>query len=199
MTTIYDIFKNDISMNNSVNIIVTEFSNMYKGGANKKIVEPFMLQPIEDNIIKEFNEGVQNAKTHGYEINFTIEELYNVLSLLELKAKLLTSVQRLKRKKIFTCIKDELIKFKESGKINGFISQLPLSNVEKTNVYTNTNILALFTLLQNIVDLYLDDINNIDNQNNIKIIIITTIIVFILLGIVFFYLFKNNKLFFINN
>ena len=203
--------QNDISTKNSINTIYTELVKLTNNlinistnisTNNSKIVEPFMLPPIDDTMIKDFNQGVDIAKSHGYEINFTLEELYNVFSLLELKTKLLTMDQRLKRKKIFTYIKDKLTKFKESGEIYGLVHELSKLN---PNLNVHVNVFSFYSLLQNVIDLFLDDINNIDkdlsitqlhndkdvlitklqnDNNNNKTIILTLII---LLFIVIFY------------
>jgi hypothetical protein len=216
---------NDIS----INIIYNELLKMYNNSFNfnkSTIVEPFSLPPIDNNMKTAFINIVIIAKNNGYEFNFTIDELYNVLSYLELRAKILTLEQQEKRKKVFVNIKDILIKLKESGNldilINDLLKPYPGSifdpNFNKAldpsfNALTSIkpNVFALHTLLLNIVDLFIEDIEDISkniislttienlkneilkNKNNIKrdkyIIIVLVILLITLLGILFYLIF----------
>jgi hypothetical protein len=183
-----------------------------------KPVEPFTLKPLT----KEEEKLFTMITLLGYDINFTAQELYDVMENLEFKASALTAQQRTNRKTIFTFIKNELKKFKDSGKlfilintgsVDDVLSQLPLygnSNSEgmitntdsSSNTFTNVittppetkdNILATFTLFQNIIDLFLNEINDIENPkicptcstcplvNDKKYIIIISVIGFLLL------------------
>ena len=176
---------NDISMN----IIYNELLKMYNNHFNKStIVEPFLLPSINNNVqVKNFFiEIVIRARNYGYEINFTIDELNNVFSYLELRAKLLTFEQQEKRKKVFINIKDILNKFKELGHLEQIINQiLSQSNqINQQNITINTqdiivtspfsnfnviesirpNVFALHTLLLNVVDLFIEDIEDISNN-----------------------------------
>ena len=201
---------NDISMNTSINIIYNELLQMYNNEFNnsKKTIETFSLPPIDNNTKEFFIKVSIVAKNNGYEINFTIDELENVLSYLELRANLLTLEQQEKRKKIFINVKNILIKLKESGELDKFINNLlnphPGSIFDPSfnkalkpnfNPMTNIkpNILAFHTLLLNVVDLFIEDIdNNNKNKNNNNIIII--IIILILLGVFgyfYFYFYKK--------
>jgi len=215
---------NDISMNTSINIIYNELLKIYNN--NSKTIETFSLPPIDNNMKNAFIDIVIIAKNNGYEFNFTIDELHNVLSYLELRAKLLTLEQQEKRKKVFINIKDILTKLKESGKIDILINDLlkpyPGSifdpNFNKAldpnfNALTSIkpNILTLHTLLLNVVDLFIEDIEdissniislttienlkkeNLKKENNIKrnkyIIVVLVILLIILLGILFYLIF----------
>jgi hypothetical protein len=216
---------NDISMNTSFTIIYNELLKMYNTAfKNSKTIETFYLQSVDNNMKTAFIETVIRAKNDGYEINFTIDELHNVLSYLELRAKLLTSDQQEKRKKVFTFIKDILIKFKQSGNldilINDLLKPYPGSIFDphfnkaldpSFNALTSIkpNVFALHTLLLNVVDLFIEDIEdissniislttieNLKNENNIKrdkyIIIVLIILIIILLGILFYLIFFKN-------
>jgi len=222
---------NDIYMNTSINIIYSELLKMYNKFNNSKIVETFSLPPIDNKMKDAFIDIVIIAKNNGYEFNFTIHELHNVLNYLELRAKLLTLEQQEKRKKVFINIKDILTKLKESGKldilINDLLKPYPGSifdpNFNKAldpsfNALTSIkpNVFALHTLLLNVVDLFIEDIEDISSniislttieklkneilkkENNIKrdkyVIIVLVILLIILLGILFYLIFLNNKL-----
>ena len=215
----------DISMNTSINIIYSELLKMYNNKFNNsKIVETFSLPPIDNNMKDAFIDIVIIAKNNGYEFNFTIHELHNVLSYLELRAKLLTLEQQEKRKKVFINIKDILTKLKESGNldilINDLLKPYPGSIFDphfnkaldpSFNALTSIkpNVFALHTLLLNVVDLFIEDIEdissniislttieNLKNENNIKrdkyIIIVLIILIIILLGILFYLIFFKN-------
>jgi chromosome segregation ATPase len=164
---------NDISMN----IIYNELLKMYNNHFNKStIVEPFTLPSVNNNMKNFFIEIVIRAKNYGYEINFTIDEFNNVFSYLELRAKLLTFEQQEKRKKVFINIKDILLKFKELGQLDIIINEI----ITKTNQAINQtleqkqnfniiesirpNVFALHTLLLNVVDLFIEDIEDISNN-----------------------------------
>ena len=169
---------NDIYMNTSINIIYSELLKMYNNHFNKSIiVEPFLLPSVNNNVqVKNFFiEIVIRANNYGYEINFTINELHNVFSYLELRAKLLTFEQQQKRKKVFINIKDILNKLKELGVLEKIINEI----ITKSNQINQTeeqkqnfniiesikpNVFALHTLLLNVVDLFIEDIEDISNN-----------------------------------
>jgi hypothetical protein len=207
--------KNDnTAINTSIQTIFKEISNIYNNYKfnNLNTNEPFSVPSDDNNIKSTFIEIVIIAKNNGYEINFTIDELNDVLKYLELRANLLTSEQQEKRKKVFINIKNILIKFKESGKLDEFINNLinPIlgsaleSNFNPAlepnfnqalepnfNGITNIQpqIVKFYTLLINIVDLYIEDINNINN-NKYNMIIIITLIILLFIVIVFYFLKK---------
>jgi len=189
---IYIMNKNDISMNISINIIYSELLKMYN---NSKTIETFSLPSIDNNMKTAFIYEAIKAKNNGYEINFTIDELHNVLSNLELRAKLLTREQQKKRKKVFINIKDILIKFKESGNLDTFINNFfnsdlgilldpKFNNAINSNfnplISIKPNILAFNTLIINILDLFIKDIDNL-NKIDIKIIIIIILIILLVM------------------
>ena len=227
---IYIMNKNDISMNISINIIYNELLKMYNNKFNNlKTIETFSLPSIDNNMKTAFIDIAITAKNYGYEINFTIDELHNVLSYLELRAKLLTLEQQEKRKKVFINIKDILVKLKESGHLDTLINDLLKPGIGSLfdpnfnkaldpsfNALTSIkpNVFALHTLLLNIVDLFIEDIEDISNniillttienlkkenlkiENNIirnkYIIIVLVILLIILFGILFYYINKKN-------
>ena len=107
---------NDVTMNTSINIY-NELLKMYNNSFNfnkSTIVEPFSLPQINgripDSLRSEYiNFVIKLKNTYGLEINFTIEELENVLKNLESRAISLTFKQQEERKKIIINLKDILI------------------------------------------------------------------------------------------
>jgi hypothetical protein len=140
----------DISMNEIINKMFNMYNNYTFNTSNnsndtsndtsnnEKILETFYLLPLTDDIINEFNNFKRNIESLGIYINFTALELYNVMKNFELKASFLTTEQKSNRKKILTFIKNELIKFKDSGKLNTLInsdfSKPPFGPSQSTNV-----------------------------------------------------------------
>ena len=199
---------------------------------NSKTIELFSLPlingKIPDDLKSVYIEDVLKLKNDGIDINFTIDELENVLNNLKSRAKLLTFEQQEKRKKVFINIKDILLKFKELGQLNIIINEIitkssqainqTLEQKQNFNIIESIrpNVFALHTLLLNVVDLFIEDIEDISSniislttienlkneilkkENNIKrdkyIIIVLVILLIILLGILFYLIFFKNKL-----
>ena len=165
---------NDISMNTSINIIYNELLKMYNNFNfnNSKTIEPFSLQLNINNNRDNFIETVIRAKNYGYEINFTIDELESVLNNLELRANLLTFEQQEQRKKIIINLKDILLSEKLKDIKNNFIQNILDNNyslpdqeiINKQNIKENIN--GYHTLLLNVLNLFIEDIENI--SKNIK-------------------------------
>jgi len=123
-------FTQDISTNESINQIYNKMLKVVNffsddNSENSKILETFTLEPLTDDDIRVFNNIVikekEKKKFHN-DINFTAQELYDVMQNLDLKANVLTQEQKSNRKKILTFIKNELIQLKESGKLYTYIN-----------------------------------------------------------------------------
>jgi len=171
---------NDISMN----IIYNELLKMYNNHFNKStIVEPFITAYFPNQVKDYFIRMVIRAKNYGYDINFTIDELTNVFKTFELRANKLTFEQQETRKKVFINIKDILNKFKEKNHLwllsasNIVLSKsdqedYALSLLDKNdistylNFFTPINFIEFHSLLLNVVDLFIEEIENI--SKNIK-------------------------------
>ena len=187
---------NDVTMNTSINIY-NELLKMYNNSFNfnkSTIVEPFLIPTYPKHVKKFFIEIVIKANNYGYEINFTIDELENVLKNLESRAISLTFKQQEERKKVFINIKYILIKFKQSGNLDLLNADLLIDNstrgpdfdyvdyeksaadliatdpVSYFNKRSNMriNVLALHALLLNVVDLFIEDIENISIKENLE-------------------------------
>jgi hypothetical protein len=175
---------NDVTMNTSINIY-NELLKMYNNSFNfnkSTIVEPFSLPHVNgripDSLRSDYIEDVIRLKhRYGYEINFTIEELENVLKNLESRAISLTFKQQEERKKIIINLKDILIseKIKEIKDDlikhyledpNNPIDGTQKSILNKQNIKENVN--GLHALLLNVVDLFIEDIENISIKENLE-------------------------------
>jgi hypothetical protein len=183
-----------------------------------KTSEPFTnLSDIKNNLndIKNYKLIKQN-----YDIinNFSIEEFKDVIKNLELKAIKLTKEQITYRKKYLTNIKKLLLSFKDSGKINEIVNKLPslpeiqlpqelqLSNIGldkliPSDILPNINTIKIntssfFTLLENIIDLYLKEINDIENKDSYNFyfnILSTIIVILIIFLMILSYLYFNSN------
>ena len=192
-------------------------SNMNNYLTNKTS-EPFTnLSDIKNNLndIKNYKLIKQN-----YDIinNFSIEEFKDVIKNLELKAIKLTKEQITYRKKYLTNIKKLLLSFKDSGKINEIVNKLPslpeiqlpqelqLSNIGldkliPSDILPNINTIKIntssfFTLLENIIDLYLKEINDIENKDSYNFyfnILSTIIVILIIFLMILSYLYFNSN------
>jgi hypothetical protein len=156
-------------MNTSRNIIYN----------NLKTIELFSLPlingKIPDDLKSVYIEDILKLKNNGLDINFTIDELENVLNNLKLRGGLLTFEQKEKRKKIIINLKNILLSEKIKDIKDNFIKSYledPLNAIDgtqktllnKQNIKENINV--FHTLLLNTLDLFKEDIEYIEDISN---------------------------------
>ena len=156
-------------MNTSRNIIYN----------NLKTIELFSLPlingKIPDDLKSVYIEDILKLKNNGLDINFTIDELENVLNNLKLRGELLTFEQKEKRKKIIINLKNILLSEKIKDIKDNFIKSYledPLNAIDgtqktllnKQNIKENINV--FHTLLLNTLDLFKEDIEYIEDISN---------------------------------
>jgi hypothetical protein len=160
----------NINQNNSasINIIINEISNIYDSLTenNMKYIEKFEVLPITDRDISDFQNTIIRFKSEGINIDFTINELYEVGKKFEINANLLSPNERTSRKKIliFVLLNLNMKKNLMYNNVNNFFSNvIENPNQSFTIQQMKNNVYASYDLLINIIELFIKEINDIDN------------------------------------